>query len=189
MTESQTSRQTGGNGPAEAPSGRRRLGITGMLYLVLVSVGVVPLLVVGKLMVGTAVTAMHRAVEELELAVVSDVTHAVRREVALARLELNGDIFDYCRTAARHLAPGGAFCFCHQARDPRPEQAIQEAGLSLLSRQDVVFRAGHPPRLALFTCATAGERNDRPPLVIREHDGTWSKAYRRIRVAMLIDRP
>ena len=47
---------------------------------------------------------------------------------ASARLELHGDIFDYCATAARHLAGEGRFCFCHAAADPRPERAIVAAG-------------------------------------------------------------
>ncbi len=108
---------------------------------------------------------------------------------ALARLELNGDIFDYCRTAARVLAPEGAFCFCHQARDPRPEQAVEAAGLVVRSRQEVVFRAGASPGLALYHCGFQGDRRDLPPLVIREEGGDWSLAYRSIRVAMQIDEP
>ncbi len=108
---------------------------------------------------------------------------------ALARLELNGDIFDYCRVAARHLSPDGVFCFCHQARDPRPEQAIHRAGLALQARQDVVFRAGAPPLLALFRCAWTGVREDLEPLVVREAGGGWSEPYRQVRIEMWIDEP
>ncbi len=108
---------------------------------------------------------------------------------ALARLELNGDIFDYCRTAATVLAPDGAFCFCHHARDPRPEAAIRDAGMTLRSRQDVIFRDGHEPLLALFCCARQGERCDLPPIVVRDADGARTAAYREVRVAMRIEAP
>ena len=35
------------------------------------------------------------------------------RQRAVARFELHGDVRDFCRVAARHLAPGGRFCFVH----------------------------------------------------------------------------
>ncbi len=106
---------------------------------------------------------------------------------AAARLELHGDVFDYCRRAARHLAPQGRFCFCHAARDPRPERAIQAAGLALLARREVHFRHGHEPMLALFECGWEGDLQAREPLAIRGADGAWTEAWRQIRRAMRID--
>jgi tRNA1(Val) A37 N6-methylase TrmN6 len=94
-----------------------------------------------------------------------------------ARFELNGDVFDYCEVAARHLAPGGRFVLCHAAADPRPEEAITRAGLTALARQAVVFRAGRPPHLALWTCAREGDRRDPPELVVRGADGQRSDAF------------
>ncbi|MGH8071950.1 MAG: hypothetical protein ACRERE_43310 [Candidatus Entotheonellia bacterium] len=85
-----------------------------------------------------------------------------------ARFELHGEVFDYCGAAARSLADTGVLCFCHAADDPRSELAIVRAGLTLVRRQPVHFRATLPPRLALFTCARRGERADPPPLVIRD---------------------
>jgi tRNA1(Val) A37 N6-methylase TrmN6 len=78
----------------------------------------------------------------------------------------------------------GVFCFCHAADDPRPEQAIARAGLTLLRRQPVYFRATLPPRIALFTCAWRGERADPPPLVIRDRMGRWTAQYLAIREEM-----
>jgi tRNA1(Val) A37 N6-methylase TrmN6 len=106
---------------------------------------------------------------------------------AAARLELHGDVFDYCRAAARVLAPGGRLCFCHAAGDPRPERAVAAAGLTLLARQEVVFRAGRPPTIALFTCGGAGQRRDPPPLLVRGPDGRRTEAYRRVRREMSIE--
>jgi tRNA1(Val) A37 N6-methylase TrmN6 len=103
---------------------------------------------------------------------------------AAARFELHGDIFDYCRVAARSLGNTGVFCFCHHADDPRPEQAIARADLTLVSRQLVYFRAMLPARMALFTCAWQGEHADLPPLVIRDREGRWTAEYLAIREEM-----
>ncbi len=45
---------------------------------------------------------------------------------AAARLELNGDVFDYAAAAVR-CAPGAVFVFCHDARDERPRAALRSA--------------------------------------------------------------
>lgn len=103
---------------------------------------------------------------------------------AAARFELHGDIFDYCQAAARSLVPQGVFCFCHAADDNRPERAIARAGLTLVQRQQVYFRASLPPRMALFTCAWAGTRTDPPPLVIRDREGRWTAQYLAVRQEM-----
>lgn len=114
---------------------------------------------------------------------------------AAARVELHGDITDYARVAARHLAPGGRFCFCHAAADPRCEPAVGAAGLRVLARREVVFREGSAPHLALYTCAHAGEGESEgeggeaeAPLLIRHADGARSEAFRGIRRALAIDR-
>lgn len=103
---------------------------------------------------------------------------------AAARCELHGDVFDYCRVAAQHLEPSGRFVFVHAAGDPRPEQAIEQAGLRLLSRQDVLFRSHLTPTVALFVAAFEGERNDPPDFVIRDADGNWTEQYLEMRAEM-----
>jgi tRNA1Val (adenine37-N6)-methyltransferase len=114
--------------------------------------------------------------------------HSPHPQRAAARLELNGDVFDYCRAAARLLAPLGRFCFCHAAADGRPERAVHKAGLSILTRQDVVFRQGRPPTIALFTCALhQGVRQDLPPLIVRLAGGQRSAAYHGVRRALNIE--
>ncbi len=111
-------------------------------------------------------------------------TRSAHPQKAAARFELHGDVYDYCRAAARSLTADGVFCFCHSARDPRPEQAIAEAGLSLLQRREVYFRACDAPMIALFTCARAGERAEAPPLYLRDSQGNWTDDYLRIRAEM-----
>jgi tRNA1(Val) A37 N6-methylase TrmN6 len=100
-----------------------------------------------------------------------------------ARFELLGSVFDYAAAAARSLVRDdrARFCFCHAAADPRPEQAITAAGLTLLGRQEVRFRDGKAPLIALFTCGWGGNRIDPADLVIRNADGTWSDEYLGIR--------
>ena len=103
---------------------------------------------------------------------------------AAARFELHGDIFDYCQAAARSLAAQGIFCFCHTADDARPERAIRQAGLTLVRRQEVYFRASLSPRMGLFTCAWEGTRTAPPPLVIRDRAGRWTAEYLALRAEM-----
>ncbi len=103
---------------------------------------------------------------------------------AAARCELHGDVFDYCRVAAEHLQPEGRFVFVHAARDPRPEQAVRQAGLQLLSRQEVLFRSHLEPTVALFVCGFQGDRSDPPAFVIRDSQGHWTEQYLEMRAEM-----
>lgn len=100
---------------------------------------------------------------------------------AAARLELHGDVFDYCRVAARVLSPDGAFCFTHAAADRRPPLAVAEAGLRLRWRREVFFRHGRPPSLALYCCARQGEDRAVEPLTIRGPDGRWTPQLMELR--------
>jgi len=106
---------------------------------------------------------------------------------ACARIELRGSVFDYCATAARHLAPGGRFCFVMAAQDPRTEAAPLAAGLAVLERWDYRFRADRVPHITTLICARADEV-DGPravgELVVRGLDGQWTDDYLRFREAM-----
>lgn len=100
---------------------------------------------------------------------------------AHCRMELRGDVFDYCTAAARALHPSGAFVLVHSAVDARPEAAIHAAGLTLWSRQDVRFRRNRAPTIAVWTCGFGGDRSDPPDLVVREADGVWSTEWQALR--------
>ena len=107
---------------------------------------------------------------------------------AAARLELHGDVFDYCRVAAAALAPEGRLVLCHAAADPRPVEAIAAAGLSLQRRLPVVFRAGAPPMIAIHTAGRGGEAAPEPaPLTIRDSAGQWTAAWHAVRRAVRIE--
>jgi tRNA1(Val) A37 N6-methylase TrmN6 len=114
----------------------------------------------------------------------SNGTPSAHPQKAAARFELHGNLFDYCRAASRALADDGVFCFCHSARDARPEAAIREAGLVLVQRREVHFRAGDPPMIALFTCARQGQREDAPPISLRDAHGRWTADYLTMRREM-----
>jgi tRNA1(Val) A37 N6-methylase TrmN6 len=101
-----------------------------------------------------------------------------------ARMELKGDVFDYCLAAERSLSEDGLFVFCHAAGDDRPEEAIAAAGLVLRARQEVEFREGQPPTIALFVCGRDGTRRDRDRVVVRGEDGQWTEPYMAIRREM-----
>lgn len=105
--------------------------------------------------------------------------HAQR---AGARMELKGDVFDYARAAARSLQQDARarFCFCHMTSDPRPVPAVAAAGLTLLSKQEIVFREGRAPLIALFTCGWEGQRRDPDPIVVRHADGRPTSAYQEL---------
>ena len=110
------------------------------------------------------------------------------------RFELRGDIRDYCRTAADHLAGGGIFATVFPLPDgqhARMLSAASEAGLSILRMRPVVLRDGAAPLLGLFVlmrgldlppdqrAATWTE----PALVIRTASGAVHPEYSAIKLA------
>jgi tRNA1(Val) A37 N6-methylase TrmN6 len=104
---------------------------------------------------------------------------------AACRMELRGSIADYAVTAARILKPKGSFVVCFTASDPRGPEAIKAAGLHVRVRQDVVFRGGQAPLIAIFAaqhepCAL----DHRSDFSIRGPDGEWTEAYFQLREQM-----
>ncbi len=103
---------------------------------------------------------------------------------AHCRMELRGDVFDYAEAAAEALAPDGAFVLVHAARDDRPVRAVAEAGLALRSRQEIHFREGRPASLAVLTSTWEGEREDPPPICVRNTRGRWTDDWREVRAVL-----
>ena len=109
-----------------------------------------------------------------------------------ARIEIRGTVFDYAKTAARILAPGGVFCFVFPwIQRERAESAVRDNGLRLIRRRDVVFLEGREPMISLFIAARDEDLNPvspasawiEPPLVIRNRDGSTSAEYSAIRLS------
>ena len=78
-------------------------------------------------------------------------------------------------------------CFCMAAADARSLQAIDDAGLHLHVRQDVLFRAGKAPTIALFVARKTPPVEGaeiRAPFIIRDEDGVFTPNYQRFRRVM-----
>ena len=109
------------------------------------------------------------------------------------RFELRGDIGDYARVAAAHLAPGGLFaCVFPEEQRHRVEAAAGDAALVIVRRRPVVFREGEPPLVALFAMVRASDLPEpmrartwvEPPLVIRAADGAVHPEYAAVKLSI-----
>ena len=102
---------------------------------------------------------------------------------AHARFELRGDVADYARAAARHLADDGVFALCF----PTPQRAralagLEAAGLVVVTMRDVVPRETLRPLFTLFACAhRGGPTVTEPPLIVRTENGALSEEMRAVR--------
>lgn len=99
-----------------------------------------------------------------------------------ARFEVRGDVADYARAAARHLAPGGTFVFCF----PTPQRdralaAVRDAGLACVRYRDVVPRATLRPLFTLFACRHDGALVVEEPLVVRQKNGELTDQMQAVR--------
>ena len=108
------------------------------------------------------------------------------------RFETRGDVRDYARVAAVHLAPGGLFACVFPATDGRIDGAAHAADLTIVRKRPVVFREGEPPLIGLFAMVRKDdlpphmrERTwTEPPLLIRCADGSVHPEYAAIKLAV-----
>ncbi|MBW8864507.1 MAG: methyltransferase [Verrucomicrobia bacterium] len=111
------------------------------------------------------------------------------------RFELRGTVADYCATAAKHLATGGFFAcvFPHEATQlARVEAGARAAGLVIVRKRPVVFRAGDPPLVALFGMMRIddlpewfrGQTWTEPDLIIRTRDGKIHPEYSAVKLVI-----
>lgn len=105
---------------------------------------------------------------------------------APCRFEHRGGVEDYCRAAARLLAPGAPFVACESAgQRERVLAAAAGAGLTVARWRDVVPRAGKAPLVSVFTMrAAAATTTLEPPLVVRDAAGQWTPEFSAVRRAM-----
>ena len=110
------------------------------------------------------------------------------------RFELRGDIGDYCRVAAGHLAPGGTFATVFPLPDgqhARMLAAASGAGLSIVRMRPVIMREGAPPLLGLFVLMRGQDLPEpvrsatwtEPPILIRTASGAVHLEYSAIKLA------
>lgn len=109
------------------------------------------------------------------------------------RFELRGDIADYARAAAAHLANGGTFaCVFPEEQLERVERAASAASLVIVRRRPVVFREGEPPLVGLFAMVRAADLPERmrhrtwvePPLIVRAADGSIHPEYAAVKLSI-----
>ena len=103
---------------------------------------------------------------------------------AHARFELRGDVRDYARAAARHLADDGAFVFCFPSpQRARALAAVADAELVVTEIRDVIPRASLRPLFTLFACRrhAGAPAREAPPLVVRDQAGELTEEMRAVR--------
>lgn len=105
---------------------------------------------------------------------------------AYARQEFRGGVEAYLEAAARVLASDGRVVVCADARFPqRVVNSAGPLGLTLLSRRDVLPRAGKGALFSVFTLARAGSvANPKPHVsewIARDEQGARTEAYVQMR--------
>lgn len=109
------------------------------------------------------------------------------------RFEMRGDVRDYARIAAAHLAPGGVLALVFpEGERGRVETAARDARLVIVRRRPVVFREGEPPLVGLFAMMREDDLPSRmhgrtwvePSLTIRCADGSVHPEYAAIKLAV-----
>ena len=112
------------------------------------------------------------------------------------RFEIRGDIRDYCRIAAGHLAPGGGMALVFPVSPPHQEKrvldAVREAHMLILRRRDVILKEGDAPLLGLFYLVNSADVPEQrlstpwvePALVIRNRDGSCHPEYMRVKMSL-----
>jgi tRNA1(Val) A37 N6-methylase TrmN6 len=95
---------------------------------------------------------------------------------AHARFELRGDVADYARIAAAHLAEAGWFVLCFPTpQKQRALDGIAAAGLKVARLRDVIPRETLAPLFTLFACRHARDFTDETsvekPLIVRLASG------------------
>ena len=109
------------------------------------------------------------------------------------RFELRGDISDYCKVAAAHLAMGGFFaCVFPTEQLARIETAAREAKLTIVRQRPVIFREGEKPLITLFGMCVSEHLPEsfrkqtwaELALVIRRADGSVHPEYSAVKLAI-----
>jgi tRNA1Val (adenine37-N6)-methyltransferase len=124
---------------------------------------------------------------------VSDGIVSADPQRAAARFELHGDVNDYCKAAAKALAPGGRFIFCFPTlQTDRAKRACDAADLSILTLRDVIPRTSLPALFSLFACAKKSDVSDvitvvEPPLVVRDDAGNHTAEMKSVRATFGFD--
>jgi tRNA1Val (adenine37-N6)-methyltransferase len=109
------------------------------------------------------------------------------------RFEMRGDISDYARVAAAHLAPGGLFaCVFPEEQRTRVAEAAGTAGLVVIRHRPVRFREAGAPLVGLYAMMRAADLPslmrhrtwEEPALIVRRTDGSVHPEYAVVKMAV-----
>lgn len=102
---------------------------------------------------------------------------------AAARFELHGNIDDYFKTAAKHLAEKGFFITVYPfLYASRVFNAAKNCGMHLNSRVNLVPKAGKPPLISIFAASFSEHEFCEETLVMRDESGNHTAEYNSARV-------
>lgn len=109
-------------------------------------------------------------------------SESTRPQRGPATIEHRGGIEAYCLAAARVLATDGHFVVCEGAAQvARVEHAADAVGLGIVSRLDVVPRAGKAALFSVYVMRPATTGCEVSSLVVRDADGHWTAEFRAVR--------
>jgi len=120
-------------------------------------------------------------------------TPAQHSQAAPARLEVRGDISDYCRITRRHLGAGALFVVTFPFDQmARVKKSAEQNDLGIIRYRPVHFKEGKPESLGLFAMVKKSDVPDylwlkpwmEPPLVIRLANGQSHPEYMAIKLSM-----
>ncbi|MBP5406018.1 methyltransferase [bacterium] len=102
---------------------------------------------------------------------------------AAARFELNGNIEDYFKTAARHLSRNGLFITVYPfLYASRVENAARNCGMFINSRADFIPKAGKPPLISIFSSSFSEKELVTETLTMRDEAGNHTAEYNNARI-------
>jgi tRNA1Val (adenine37-N6)-methyltransferase len=125
-----------------------------------------------------------------------DGLHGNHPQKISCRFEMKGSIFDYCKTAADHLTPGGVFACVFPVspthQEERVRNATRAANLTVLRTRQVILKEGEAPLLGLFLMMNSDDLPPRargqtwvePPLMIRRLDGSIHPEYAVVKMSI-----
>lgn len=102
---------------------------------------------------------------------------------AAARFELNGNIDDYFKAAAKHLSRNGVFITVYPyTYNKRVYDAAQNCGMFINSRVDFIPKAGKPPLISIFSASFSDKGSVTETLTMRDEAGNHTAEYNAARI-------
>ena len=102
---------------------------------------------------------------------------------AAARFELNGNIDDYFKTAAKHLSQNGVFITVYPyTYNKRVYDAAKNCGMFINSRVDFIPKKGKPALISIFSASFSEKEHITETLTMRDETGNHTAEYNNARI-------